>query len=75
MPIDARRPKAPRKDMRSPFLIIGFRWRRDCLEHDYTTRRCPPSVRWSTEGRVAAQVPLSAYEKASVSMPRASAPA
>jgi hypothetical protein len=42
-------PKAPRRDTRSPFLIIEFRWRRDCLEREYTTRRCAPSVRWSTK--------------------------
>jgi len=44
-------PKAPRRDTRSPFLIIGFRWRRDCLEREYTTRRGALSVRWSTKGR------------------------
>jgi hypothetical protein len=75
MPIDAGCPKAPRRDMRSPFLIIRVRWRRDCLEREYTTRRSAPSVRWSTKGRVAPQAPLSVYEEARVSMPSASEPA
>jgi hypothetical protein len=46
-------PKAPRRDTRSPFLISRFRWRRDCLERRYITRRCASSVRWSTKDRAA----------------------
>src|ERR1700692_4793257 len=35
--------------MRSPFLISRFKWRRDCLDCEYTTYRSAPSVRLSTK--------------------------
>jgi hypothetical protein len=49
--------KAPRRDTRSPFLINRFRWRRDCLERRYITRRCASSVRWCTKVRPAQFLP------------------